>query len=259
MKIILFILCLLPVSSFGSDSLQTFTSACPLKAPAEYCQALEKNVFKNTLPVQEFLTREFMVPDFPTDSTTLFLIIYSAKHTAALGYCYFVAKELIDQNKVKPTGFAKGVNGFAILSSEISAYEIWLKTDNGMKCRQNVENSVGLPVIDLKDRLKNKLGMVVLNPLSLAQPNVDLKSAMNEMKVILNHERIHILQTACPAIDDFAKESWAKLDPMKKADLKKDIPEYNWNNHRVAVREFLAFTYEKDPSPLLAKAKGCKF
>jgi len=27
----------------------------------------------------------------------------------------------------------------------------------------------------------------------------------------------------------------------------------------VAVREFLAFTYENDPSPLLDKAKSCKF
>jgi hypothetical protein len=46
---------------------------------------------------------------------------------------------------------------------------------------------------------------------------------------------------------------------MKKAELKKDIPEYNWEDQRMAVREFLAFTYENDPSPLLDKAKGCKF
>jgi hypothetical protein len=246
-------------SSFGSDSLQTFNSACLLQAPASYCQSLEKNIFKNSLPFQEFSTHDFMVLDYPTDAETLFLKMYSPRHTAALAYCYFVSRGLIDQKLVNPPLFARVVDGFMILTRELTVYEEWLKTVDGVKCRQNVENSVGIALIDLKDLLKNKLGMVALNPLSLASPKADVNHAMNDMKQILNHERIHILHTACPAIDDFAKESWTKLDPVKKADLKKEIPEYNWDNQRVAIREFLAYTYEKDPTPLLDKAKGCKF
>jgi hypothetical protein len=259
MKFILLLLFLLPAPSYASDSMQTFTSACLLQASVEYCQSLEKNFFKNSLPFQEYSPHDFMAADYPTDAKTLFLKMYSPKHTAALAYCYFVSRGLVDQKKIDPLLFARVVGGFMISTGELPAYEGWLKTDDGMQCRQNVENSVGLSVVNLQELLKNKLGLVALNPLLLVSLKADINRAMKAMKQTLNHERIHILHANCPTIDVFAKDSWTRLDPVKKAELKKDIPEYNWENPRVAVREYLAFTYEDNPAPVLDKAKGCEF
>jgi hypothetical protein len=237
-----------------TDSLQAFTSACPLKAPAAFCQDFARSAFRNSLPVQEFSPPDFKAVDYPTDSGTVFLNVYAPKFTAAMGYCYFVAKGRVDAKKNDPPDFAGHVAGFAILSSELPAYEAWLETAAGETCRRDVDRSVGLPVVDLKEQLRNKPGMVVLNPLGLASTKADLNDAMEEMRLTLNHERIHILQTACPAADDFAKEAWDRLDPGKKADFQK-----RWDDQRVVLREFLAYTYENDPTPLLDSAKGCKF
>lgn len=124
----------------SSDTLRTFNSACLSQAPACYCEALEQNTLTNGSPFQEFSTHDFMVLDYPIDAGTLFLKMYSPRHTAALSYCYFVSR--------------------------------------------------------------------------------------------------------------------GSIDP-KKAELKKDIPEYNWENQKVAVREYLAFTYEDDPSLLPDKTKSC--
>jgi hypothetical protein len=62
-----------------------------------------------------------------------------------------------------------------------------------------------------------------------------------------------------PTVDVFAKDSRGKLDPVRKVELKKDIPSYNWDDQRIAIREFLAFTCEDNPAPVLDKAKGCEF
>lgn len=260
-RMFILLLCqfLMPSSSFGSDSLQTFHSACQLQAQASYCQSLEKSMFKNSLPLQEFSPRDFMALDYPTDAGTLFLKIYSPRHTAALAYCYFASRGALDQKKVSPPAFATHVNGFMILSSEIPDYEKWLKSIDGVGCRKNVENSVGIALIDLKDLLKNKLGLVALNPSGIVKAEADINYMTKMMMVTLNHERIHLLQSNCPVINDFAKESWARLDPGKKAELKKDIPFYNWDDQKIAIREFLAYTYENNPTPLLEKAKGCIF
>jgi hypothetical protein len=236
-----------------------FTSACSVQASSTFCQELEKTIFQNSLPVQESSTHDFMVADFPTDPKTLLLTMYNPNFTAAFGYCYFVSKGIWNNSAPEPTEFGKGVHGFAIQTSELTAYDDWLKTDNGVKCRQDVANSTGLPLADLNDKLKGKFGLVVLNPMGMAVPNAELQAVMNTIKLTLNHERIHILQTACPAVHDFALELWTKSDPQRKAELKKQFPNYNWENQRVALREFLAFTYEKDPAPLLDIAKRCKF
>lgn len=242
----------------SSDSLHTFKSACLLEAPADFCESLEKSFFKNSLPFQEFSSQDFMVSDYPTDAKTLFQKMYSPRHTTALAYCYFASRGSLDPKKLKPSHFARVIGGFAISSGELPAYEVWLKTENGLQCRQSVENSVGLSVIDLSLLLKNKLGLVALNPLCIASL-ADINIVTEAMKLTLNHERIHLLQANCPAIDDFAKEFWANLDPVKKAEFKKEIPGYNWDDQRVAVRESMAFTYENGPSLLLDKAKSCKF
>ena len=259
MKFILLFLFLLCVPSYASDSMQSFTSACSLQASADYCQSLEEQFFKNSLPFQEFSPHDFMAADYPADAKTLFLKMYSPKHTAALAYCYFVWRGAVDQKKVDPSLFARAVGGFMISSGELPAYEGWLKTDDGMQCRKNVENSAGLSVVDLQELLKNKLGLVALNPLWVVPLKADINRAMRDMKLTLNHERIHILHANCPTIDVFAKDSWNKLDPVRKAELKKAIPEYNWENQKLAVREYLAFTYEDNPAPVLDKAKGCEF
>lgn len=238
---------------------QTFFSACSAQASATFCQDFEKSTFKNSSSIQEFSTHEFMAVDFPTDKKTQFLKIYDTHHTAALGYCYFVSKGRIEQNSLNPSDFSRLVNGFAVMNSEVPDYEAWLETEAGVQCRQHVKDSAGLPLIDLKGQLTDKIGLVMLNPVSMAVPNADLKNTVEGIKHILNHERIHILHSACPAINDFALQSWATYDPLKIAALKKQFPKYNWENPEVATRELLAFTYETDPSPLFDIAKNCNF
>jgi len=238
---------------------QTFNSICLLKASADYCQSMEKRLFKNNLPFQEFSPQEFNAADYPSDAKTLFRKMYNPRHTAALAYCYFVSKGLVDQKKVGPLIFPTVIGGFMITSSELPAYETWLKTDDGRRCRQNVENAAGLSVMDLNGLLKDKLGLVALNPLIMVLYKADIKLVMKDMKTTLNHERIHLMHANCPAIEAFAKDFWGNLDPEKKAEFKKEIPEYNWDNPRIATRESLAFTYEDEPSLLLDIAKGCKF
>jgi hypothetical protein len=68
----------------SSDSVRTFNSACLSQAPAGYCEALEQNTVNNSLPFQEFSSHDFKVLDYPIDAGTLFLKMYSPRHTAAL-------------------------------------------------------------------------------------------------------------------------------------------------------------------------------
>ena len=239
------------------EPLQAFASACASKAPAAFCEALGKRVFNNSSPIQEFSPHDFEVLDYPTDSGTLFLKLYAPKFASAIGYCYFVSKGRIDPGKIDPHVFSLNVHGFAISSADLPAYETWLRTVDGGKCRQKVEHSVGLAVVDLKDHLKNKVGIVALNPLGMVKATADLNHVMNEMRLTLNHERIHILQTVCPALNDFVDEAWDKLDPAGKADFRKRVS--TSTDQQVILREYLAYTYENDPSPLFDKVKKCKF
>lgn len=240
----------------GRTATHTFSSACLKHASAEYCLDLESRIFKNKLPLQEFSVWDFNLPDFPADSETEFVEIYDAKYAPPLGYCYFVSRQRLDQEAVSPVDFFN-VDGFAVMKSDIPAYEAWLSTEAGMRCRQHMEKVVGLPLIDLKARLNGKSGLVALNPVSMAASNAALKHIFEGIRIILNHERIHILQSGCPAVNDFAEKELSKYDPQKLAELKKQMPEYNWSNPQVELREFLAFTYELDPTLLLRIAKGC--
>ena len=194
------------------------------------------------------------------DKKILFLALNDPNYLPALVYCYSVFHHWINPNKISPDALGSLSSGVSILNERLPAYQKWLSTSSeGKSCKALVEKESLLPVTNLQDSLKGYTAMIVLNPYAaILNSGNHYDSIMDDLRLTLNHERIHAYHVLCPEFEKSEREKWIKLSEAEKNKFIEKYPNYNWKDLQTAGREYSAFSLEKAPDTIGNLVKSCK-
>jgi len=194
------------------------------------------------------------------DKKVLFMALNDPNYMPALVYCYSVFHRWINPNQISPDALGMLSSGVSILNENLSQYQKWLNSSpEGKSCRALVEKESGLPVSNLEDSLKGFTAMIVLNPYAVIRnQGTDYNMAMDELRLTMNHERIHAYHVLCPQFEKSERAKWVKLPAAEKNKFIQKFPNYNWNDLKTAGREYSAFTLETVPDSILGLVKSCQ-
>lgn len=178
----------------------------------------------------------------------------------AMGYCYFLFRGWMKIDQLNPDTFSTIVNGITLMNEQIDEFKIWSKhTLAGNRCQKLIEKEAQEVMPELKKLLGNKKGIIAVNPYALIkEKGIDEKVILNEVRLILNHERIHAIQSTCPSFQKWSQEQWKMLAKNLRQDMAKLHPTYNWDDPTVAAREYVAYAIENDTKAIATQTKSCK-
>jgi len=231
--------------------------------PKNVCTEVNSLIFGDALNDKTTLSlgpKVFGAPEQKIDKKINYIVFNDANGVAALAYCYFVFREWIKANAMTPDDMGMASSGFSIVHEKIDEYEEWIDGDpNGIACKKKVQSSTGFQVPSLKEKLKGYAGIVAINPLAafLSQPNRS-SAVMQELKVTMNHERIHVYQAQCPALEQWGQKRWQELSSKEQKVISSKLNAYNWESLEVAGREYTAFSFESQPEKILPLVKDCQ-
>jgi hypothetical protein len=227
------------------------------------CERVNKILFQGLTgkdPSTLFSPQKINAVAMNVDKKILFMALNDPNYLPALVYCYSVFHKWINPNQISPDQLGMLSSGVSILNENLPQYQAWLNTKpEGKACRTLVEKESGLPVSNLEDSLKGYTAMIVLNPYAVIRNNgTDFNIAMDELRLTLNHERIHAYHVLCPQFEKSEKDKWVKLSKIEKNKFTEKYPNYNWNDLKTAGREYSAFTLETTPDAINNLVKSCK-
>jgi hypothetical protein len=261
-------LILFSFSVFSSEPASDFFSLCQTTLKENHnalplCQKIQDKFFiQNKTKDISLVTPESLgAKTQPIDDKIQFYIFNDPNFMSGIAYCYFVFRNWISPSEISPDTLSMNATGFSILNEDLNKYQEWLlKKPEGLKCKQKVEKESEVTVANLENYLKGRLALIGLNPYAaLHSPDVSYESVMNEMKLTVNHERIHAYHVACPDFDKWSTSEWEKLPSKEKNSYIKKYPSYTWTIPQIAGREFIAFKFEDRPEKVLDYIKKCKF
>ena len=268
MKILLMSsLMLLSINVFAAEPASDFNSLC--KATLQHkpnslplCEVIHQKFFINnkTQDIAGVKPSDVNAPASPLDSRIQFFIFNDPNYLAGVAYCYFVYRNWISPTEVSPDTLAQSASGFSILNEDLKLYQNWITTKpEGQKCKVRVEKEAEVSLANLETLLRDKVALIGLNPYASIQiENPTANTVMDEMKLTINHERIHAFQVACPEFEKWSIKEWEKLPFAKKNEYIKKYPSYTWSISKVAGREYIAFLLESTPEKISEHVKSCK-
>lgn len=244
----------------GSD----FRSLCPtvLKGPhAAVCAEVSRKFFPTggTSDTAPFEPSRVGAPSFEIDRRIQYIVFDDPNFLPGVAYCYFVFQGWIDPARVSPDFIGLASTGFSVLNERIAEYQKWLNgSAAGKACRRRVERESGVPVTDLDESIKGYAAIIGLNPLaSIKNGALTLRAVTEDMALTLNHERIHAYQVLCPDFERWGQAEWTRLPAAQKRKFVAKYSSYNWNDLKVAGREYAAFTLESKPREVLKLVGRC--
>lgn len=210
--------------------------------------------------IAPFRPSEVGAIETPIDGKVEFIMFNDPNFVPAIAYCYFVYRNWISPATFSPDDMAMNASGFSILNEELGRYQTWLKKDaSGKKCKERVEKESEVSVVNLEETLKNKVALIGLNPYaSIHQENPSVETVMQDLKLTVNHERIHAYHVACPEFEKWSIKEWEKLPGKQKNEMTKKYPSYNWTVPKIAGREYIGFLYEATPEKIAPLVEKCK-
>jgi hypothetical protein len=244
-----------------------FKDLCPLlyESKAELCAQVQDYFFNvsflkapspaevNLYPVSNAVLG---VGDSPTDKATEYRSVEDPNKMAAFAYCYFTFRKWLLPS-ITPDQMGTMGSGFSIIKSETAGYSGWLKTPEGRKCVQKVKSESEEDVVDLEKFFgAEKKALLFVNPLAVIPLADNIGQFKSEIKKLVDHERIHVVQGLCKSIDQWSESMWARLKPEEKTGFEKTYPGYKWNDTKIAGRESVAYTYEEDFVGFLKKSES---
>ena len=222
-----------------------------------FCESLERELFGSYQPIQKTNPRSFSAPAMYIDQKVRFLIFHNARELSPFGYCFFVFKGWFNPEKLSPEQLASVASGFAILKTELDGYKPWTKTVAGQACSKKLFDSFGRRSRNLHSELKDYISIIALNPIGVVQPGITRNAVLDELRLTLNHERVHAIQISCAKFKKHAENYWRGLSNKFKKQLAEKYSTYNWSNPDVTVLEAIAFDLEMAPQRTIELAKGC--
>lgn len=270
--VIIFIICLNSYNLFAkndsreevpSDFLNLCKATLAHKAQAlPLCEEIHKKFFsqnKNN-DIAPLNLEDLKVESSPIDQKIQYFIFNDPNYLSGFAYCYFVYRNWISPTQISPDQLGISATGFSILNEEIQQYQKWLSEKvEGKKCKDRVEKEAQVTVANLEIWLKGKAALIGLNPFASIQiENPTLEKVLEEMKVTVNHERIHAYHVTCPEFEKWSIDQWDKLPSNEKNQYVKKYPSYTWTIPKIAGREYIGFKYESSPEKLQEFIKNCK-
>lgn len=272
MKYFLFLFLIIGFSNraLSADTASSdFLSLC--KATLQYkpknlplCEEIHNKFFKNnkTNDIASVSPVDVNAPFSPIDYKIQYFIFNDPNYLSGMAYCYFVFRSWISSSTMGPDTLATHASGFSILNEDILEYKKWLQSSvAGKSCKALVEKESEVSVADLEAALKGKVALIGLNPYATINTNENptVESVLNEMKLTINHERIHAFHVACPEFEKWSIKEWEKLPASKKNEYIKKYPSYTWSIPKIAGREYIGFLYEGTPEKVTEHITNCKF
>jgi hypothetical protein len=243
--------------SLCKTTLQNNPASLPL------CETIHQKLFASNKgkDIAGIQPSDVDAPSSPLDQKIQFFIFNDPNYLSGIAYCYFVYRNWISPSEVSPDSLSMSASGLSILNEDLKAYQTWISTKaEGQKCKARVEKEAEVSVANLEVSLKDKVALIGLNPYASIQiANPTAESVMNDMKLTINHERIHAYQVACPEFEKWSEKEWGKLPFTKKNEYIKKYPSYTWSIPKVAGREYVAFLFESTPEKISEHVKSCKF
>ncbi|MEO5666998.1 MAG: hypothetical protein ABIR96_02955 [Bdellovibrionota bacterium] len=199
-------------------------------------------------------------PKMSVDPKVQYVIFNDPNYLVGVAYCYFVFRGWVDTTKVTPDSIALSSSGFSILNEDITAYQKWITSDNaGQSCRALVEKESGVPTTNLAQVLGGHAAFIGLNPLaSVKNGHIGFDEIHDDLRLTMNHERIHAFQVLCPTLEAWGQQMWKELAPEEQAKFPVVYPSYNWKDLKVAGREYVAFSFETKPLKISEHVGKCK-
>jgi hypothetical protein len=226
------------------------------------CEAVNQKLFsKNaTSDIAAITPSDLSAPTTPIDSKIQFIAFNDPNYLSGIAYCYFVFRNWISPTAVSPDALGMSASGFSILNEDLKKYQTWVTTSvEGKKCKASVEKEAQVSVVNLEESFKGKVALIGLNPYAaIHAENATAESVLSEMKLTINHERIHAYQVACPDFEKWSIKEWESLPGAKKNEYVKKYQSYNWSIPKIAGREYIAFLYESTPDKITEYVKNCK-
>jgi hypothetical protein len=226
------------------------------------CETIHTKFFKENKnkDITGITPKDLNALSSPLDSKIQIFMFNDPNYLSGIAYCYFVYRNWISSNEIGPDQMAMSASGFSILNEDLKEYQKWIVSSNeGKKCKERVEKESEVTVVNLEESLKGKVALIGLNPYaSIHLPNPTAESVLNDMKLTLNHERIHAYQVACPEFEKWSIKEWEKLPSKSKNEYSKKYPSYTWSIPKVAGREYIAFLFEASPEKVSEYVKNCK-
>ncbi len=251
----------------ASEPAADFLSLCKAtlqnnQASLPLCEKIHQKFFINnkTNDIATVSPADVGAPTSPIDSKVQFFIFNDPNYLSGFAYCYFVYRNWISSSEISPDALGMSASGFSILNEDIDKYQKWLGTSaEGKKCKTRVEKEAEVSVTNLELSLKDRVALIGLNPFaSLQNPNPTYESVVDEMKLTINHERVHAYQVMCPEFEKWSIKEWEKLPVATKNQYIKKYPSYTWSIPKIAGREYIAFLFEGEPSKITEHVKSCK-
>lgn len=262
----LFFLSLLSLNALADTS--DFLSLCKTHFKDDptrigICERVNKTLFQGLSakdPSTLTTPQKINAVEMPIDKKILFMALNDPNYLPALVYCYAVFHHWINPKDISPDNLGMTSSGVSILNENLGGYQKWLTSSKeGKSCRALVEKESILPVSNLEDSLKGYTAMIVLNPYAVIRNSGSHYDAvMDELRLTLNHERIHAYHVLCPQFEKDEREKWIKLSSVEKNKFIEKYPSYNWKDQKTAGREYSAFMLEAAPDSVGRLVKSCK-
>jgi hypothetical protein len=247
----------------SSDFLSLCRTNLQGQAGAEkVCTSLNQMFFSRakTHDIVPFTPTQLGAPRMSVDSKIQFIAFDDPNFVAGVAYCYFVFRNWINPSLVSPDDLGLNSSGFSILNEELTAYQRWLDNSApGQACKARVEKTSAVPTANLKESLEGHSALIAINPFaSLRSNGAKLEAVMADLRLTVNHERVHAYQVLCPDFEKWSRDQWNAQSPVEKSKMRTKYSSYNWNDPKVAAREWAAFTLESKPQEIKKHLGACR-
>ncbi len=149
-------------------------------------------------------------------------------------YCYYIFQKIINASEITPKAFSKFIKGGSLSLKYAKEYRDWLKTSEGISCKENVGTSFTAFKVP-----KNKEYAIFLNKPAIIMEGKDINMTRN-------HERLHIAFAIYKKQQYKVQKKWDTLNEDKKKKFISEHPGYNFQKKKVLLKEFFSYSYQED-------------
>lgn len=208
-----------------------------------------------------FKPQQVGAPAEKIDKKIQYVVFNDPNLFPAVAYCYFVFRGWLNPAEITPDVFASRASGFSILHENLAGYKKWIDQDpQGKSCKKLIEEQMQENIFDLQASLSGYAAFIGINPYaSVKNHGSNLSAVKEDFKLTVVHERIHAYQVQCKSLDEWGQHEWQKAPAETKNLFKEKYPSYNWDDPKVAAREFVAFSYENNPQDLKKHLGNCSY
>jgi len=188
----------------------------------------------------------FKAKNFKIDKQIGFFTVNNPLGFINRTYCYFIFQGVAKFSSLPIDQFAFATEGAALAVNKREEYVKWLKDDQaGQTCSKLVKAFTGETPSDLKSVPKHKNFLLIIN--RLASLPGGLQKFEDNVRVDVNHERLHLIFATQSVVRLQTKQKWNAQTPEFQKAFKEAHPSYDFSNEDILLREFYSYSNQDHP------------